>query len=109
MERRGRMLVGSGSASGGDGSSTQRVILLGASNVANGFPTIVATAGRLLGAPLDVLGAFGHGRSYAMRMGILWHELPGIRECGMWPVLEARPPAPTFALLTDVGNDLLYD
>lgn len=105
----GQVISGSGIVPGEGGLSTRRVILLGASNVSLGFPTLVATAGRLLGAPLDLLGAFGHGRSYGMRMGILWHELPAIRDCGLWRVLEARPPAPTFALLTDVGNDILYD
>jgi hypothetical protein len=85
------------------------VIVLGASNVTRGFPAFVATAGRLWPGPLDVLGAFGHGRSYGTRRAVLWRELPGIVECGLWPALEARSPLPATALLTDVGNDLLYD
>jgi hypothetical protein len=88
---------------------TRRVIVLGASNVTRGFPALVATAGRLWSEPLDVLGAFGHGRSYGTRRALLWRELPGIVECGLWEALNARPPLPAAALLTDVGNDLLYD
>jgi hypothetical protein len=81
--------------------------LLGASNVSMGFPTILATARRLLGGPLEVLAAFGHGRSYGLRMGLLGHTLPGIMESGLWQALERRPPAPTAALLTDVDNALI--
>jgi hypothetical protein len=34
--------------------------------------------------------------------------LPGILECGLWRDLDSRAPAPTRALVTDVGNDILY-
>lgn len=87
----------------------RRVVLLGASNVTRGISSIVAAACRLWGGPLDVLAAFGHGRSYGERKAVLWRELPGIVECGLWEALDRRPPAPTAALITDVGNDLLYD
>ncbi len=90
-------------------SPPRRLVVLGASNVALGFPTAVATARALWGGPLDVLTAFGHGRSYGLRRALLWRELPGITECGLWAALEKRPPAPTAALLTDVGNDLFYE
>jgi hypothetical protein len=86
-----------------------RVVLLGASNVAGAFPTLVETARRLCGGPLDVLTAFGNGRSYGQRSRWLFRELPGIAACGLWDALERRPAAPTVALLTDVGNDLLYE
>jgi hypothetical protein len=89
-------------------SPPRRLVVLGASNVAMGFSTALATARGLWG-PLDVLAAFGHGRSYGLRRALLWRELPGITECGLWPALESRPPAPTTALLTDVGNDLFYE
>jgi hypothetical protein len=29
-------------------------------------------------------------------------------QCGLWEALAAREPAPTAAIITDVGNDLLY-
>jgi hypothetical protein len=40
---------------------------------------------------------------------MLGRGLPGIAECGLWPALRRRPSAPTAALVTDIGNDLLYD
>jgi hypothetical protein len=87
----------------------RRVILLGASNLARGLSTAVATARSIWGGPLEILGAFGHGRSYGVRTALLWRELPGILECGLWEALGRRPQAPTAALVTDVGNDLLLD
>ena len=87
----------------------RRVVLLGASNLTRAIATVVESASRRWGRPLDVLAAFGHGRSYGLRMSMLGRELPGIAECDLWPALKQRPPAPTAALVTDVGNDLLYD
>jgi hypothetical protein len=87
----------------------RRAIFLGASNVTRGLATVLEVAGRVWDGPLEVLAAIGHGRSYGLRMGILGHRLPGIEECGLWPALQDRPPAPTAALVTDIGNDLLYD
>lgn len=88
---------------------TQRVVLLGASNIARSIATVVANAEQVLGEPLDILAAFGHGRSYGQASHFLGRTLPGIAECGLWPALDTRPPLPTYALLTDIGNDLLYD
>jgi hypothetical protein len=87
----------------------RRVVLLGASNLTRSIGTVVETARQVWGRPLDVLAAFSHGRSYGLRMGILGHARPGIVECGLWEALGRRPPAATAALLTDVGNDLLYE
>jgi hypothetical protein len=35
--------------------------------------------------------------------------LPGILHCGIWEALRAHPAEDTSALLTDIGNDLLYE
>lgn len=49
-----------------------------------------------------------------MKSTVLSRDLPGILECGIWPALAEyvadRPhsTAPRVALVTDVGNDLLY-
>jgi hypothetical protein len=43
-----------------------------------------------------------------MASTVLGRTLPGILQCGLWPALQRRPPAPTAALVTDVGNDLFY-
>jgi hypothetical protein len=87
----------------------RRLVLLGASNIARCLATAVETARSVAGGPLEILAAFGHGRSYGMRMPVLFRELPGIIECRLWDELGQRSPVPTAALVTDIGNDLLYD
>ena len=88
--------------------SARRFVVLGASNVNRGFSSLVETIGHTWGRPLDILAAFGSGRSYGLPARLLWRTLPGIGTCGLWEALERRPAAPTAALLTDVGNDILY-
>ena len=57
----------------------------------------------------EVLVACGQGRSYGKESSFLrLRKLPGIRLCGLWERLQAHPARPTRALLTDVGNDLIY-
>ena len=87
----------------------RRAIFLGASNLTNGLATVLEVARRVWDGPLDVLAAIGHGRSYGLCKSVLGRALPGIEECGLWPALQGRPPAPTAALVADIGNDLLYD
>jgi hypothetical protein len=87
----------------------RRVVLLGASNLAFAFGPVLGAARRVWGGPLDVLAACGAGRSYGLPRGTPWDKRPGIVACGLWPALEKRPPAPTAALVTDVGNDLAYE
>jgi hypothetical protein len=43
-----------------------------------------------------------------MHSAVLGRRLPGILECGLWDELARRPAVPTRALVTDVGNDILY-
>jgi hypothetical protein len=86
-----------------------RVVILGASTVARGISVIAETARRMHGRPLEIFAAFGRGRSYGQPSQFLGFELPGIAECGLWESLAARPALATSALLTDIGNDLLYD
>ena len=89
-------------------ASPRRVVLLGASNLTRGLATAIDTARAVWGSPLEVIIAAGHGRSYGMSSAVLGRQLPGILQCRLWPALAARPPAPTAALITDVGNDILY-
>ena len=84
-----------------------RLVLLGASNFRRSLPIVVATARAAWGPELEILGAFGHGRSYGDRSRVLIRELPGILECGIWEAISAGSGA-TAAVVTDVGNDLLY-
>lgn len=85
-----------------------RLVLLGASNLRLGLPILLRIARAQLGGPLQVWVAHGHGRSYGMSSSVPGRTLPGIVECDLWNDLTDQPSLPTFALLTDVGNDLLY-
>lgn len=85
-----------------------RVVVLGASNVARGIGTIVDVAREQLGSPLEVWAAMGHGRSYGLTTSIPFRTLPSILECGLWRALASRPTLPTWTIVTDVGNDLIY-
>jgi hypothetical protein len=86
----------------------RRVVVLGASNVMRSLGHVVDQARVAWGSPLDLLVATGYGRSYGTDSRVLGRSLPGLLDCGIWRALRDRPPAPTAALLTDVGNDILY-
>jgi hypothetical protein len=101
-----------------------RVVVLGASNATKGISLIVETAERLLGGPLDVHAAIGHGRSYGQKSFLIARSIQGVLNCGLWERIgwqdqegDANEPAgqsaheeepPLYALLTDVGNDIMY-
>ena len=85
-----------------------RVVALGASNLTRGFHTVVTTARAAWGPEVEVLAALGHGRSYGVHSTFLVRKLPGILECGLWRQLGRSAALPTRALITDVGNDILY-
>lgn len=87
----------------------QRVVLLGASNLTMGLGTVLATAQRAWGRPLEILAAVGHGRSYGRSSTVLGRQLPGILACGLWNDLGHEPGPDSVALVTDIGNDLLYE
>ena len=90
------------------GSSQRRVVVLGASNVVIGMSVMMETARQTWGSPLEVLAAVGHGRSFGRTTRVLGRTLPGILQCDLWEEWQAGHPKPTAALLTDVGNDLMY-
>ena len=59
---------------------------------------------------MELAIAMGHGRSFGMSSRILGRELPGIKDCGLWPHLGSASqtgPAP-LAAIADLGNDLVY-
>ena len=89
--------------------SAVRVVLLGASNLARGISSAVRAARASVGsAPLEFLIARGHGRSYGQPSRVLGRTLPGITECGLWEALGRTPVERTYALITDIGNDVAY-
>ncbi|NIL97421.1 MAG: hypothetical protein GTO53_07360 [Planctomycetales bacterium] len=85
-----------------------RVVLLGASNLTRGISTAVETAHLVCGSPLEILAAVGHGRSFGLSSSVLGRRLPGILDCGIWSALRTSSSPATRALVTDIGNDLLY-
>jgi hypothetical protein len=86
----------------------RRVVALGASNLTRGLHTVVSTARAVWGPDVEVFAALGHGRSYAAPSLFLYRRLPGILESGLWKELERQPTVSTRALITDVGNDIIY-
>jgi hypothetical protein len=102
-------LAGGDAVSGPDVTvDVERVVMLGASNLTRGFHTVVSTARAVWGPRIQVFAAFGHGRSYGGQSHVLVRTLPGILDSGLFRDLDALPPVPTRALVTDVGNDILY-
>lgn len=88
-----------------------RVVLLGASNLTLAFPLVVGRLRACFPGPLEILAAIGHGRSYGQSSRVLSRELPGIDACGLWDALargDRGEPRETVALLTDLGNDVVY-
>jgi hypothetical protein len=84
------------------------VILLGASNLTRSFPTVVATVRHTWPEPVEIMAAMGHGRSYGQDSSVLGKKISGIFPCALWQDLQKRPSLPTAALVTDIGNDMLY-
>ena len=89
-------------------ANVSRVVALGASNLTRGLQIVVSTARQTWGPGIEIFGALGHGRSYGASSRVFVRRLPGILESGLWRELESQPPVPTRALVTDVGNDILY-
>jgi hypothetical protein len=86
-----------------------RIVAVGASNLTRGFHAVVGAARAAWGPTIEVLAALGNGRSYGGPSTYLFvRTLPGIMQSGLWRELDLRPPLPTRALITDVGNDILY-
>lgn len=89
-------------------AEVSRVVVLGASNLTRGFPTVVSEARARWGPDVEVLVAHGLGRSYGASSRVLACTLPGILQSGVWRALDSLPSAGTRAFVTDVGNDVLY-
>ena len=90
------------------GAPIERIIALGASNLTRGFHTLVSTARAVWGPHVEVLAALGHGRSYGADSNFIVRGLPGILESDLWRAIGTLPPAPSRALITDIGNDIVY-
>lgn len=87
------------------------MIVLGASNVSRGLARFAAVAGSRSGGRVDLFVTAGHGRSYGVNSRVAMRRLPSILGSGLWRALDREPtPAgrPPLAVVTDIGNDLLY-
>jgi hypothetical protein len=93
---------------GANAEPSRRVILLGASNLTRAFSTVVAVARRTWDEPVEIMAAMGFGRSYGQDSRVLGRKISGIFPCALWQDLLRRRSLPTAALVTDIGNDLLY-
>jgi hypothetical protein len=104
------MRIESGIAMNPHRSAEQRIILIGASNLARAFPLAITSLTRGLAGPLEILAALGYGRSLGAWSRIPGRALPGIIECGLWSNLEipGGDGPPPLAAIVDVGNDLVY-
>ena len=86
------------------------VVILGASNVSFSFPTVVRSVQATFAGNVRLWAVHGLGRSYGKRSQAVMRELDGILESSFWAAFAGRPqPGPVFALLTDLGNDLIYE
>ncbi len=88
------------------------LILLGASNMAHGYSALMEILQRQLAPrPLKVLAAFGPGRGYCAWGGILGRiQYPPIGSSILFKKAEkyVEGAHSVHALVTDVGNDILY-
>lgn len=97
------------SASAGDRRLT--AIVLGASNVSRGLARLTAAVRGRSRAPVGLFAAAGHGRSYGANSRVWMRRLPSILGCGLWRALDREGGVERgrrVALVTDIGNDLLY-
>ncbi len=89
-------------------ASSHRITLLGASNFVRGLPALIEALESAFGTPLQILAAVGHGRSYGHSSTVLGRTLPGITQCGLWKALDKTACLPTYAIIGDIGNDILF-
>ncbi len=87
----------------------RNLVFLGASNLSRGFPRLVSLAKSSFDEELTIYAAKGAGRSFGLNSGSFGKKFPGIFSCGLWDALREAKPAPTSALITDIGNDLGYE
>jgi hypothetical protein len=88
--------------------SSRAVVVLGASNVSRGLPRLAATARARTAGPLDLFVAAGHGRGYGVSTRVWQRRLPSILSSGLWRALDRERADQPLAVITDVGNELLY-
>lgn len=89
-------------------AGTRAVVVLGASNVSRGLARLSTILRARAAAPVSLFVAAGHGRGYGVNTRVAWRRLPAILGCGLWRALDREHVAAPVAIVTDVGNELLY-
>ncbi len=85
-------------------------ILLGASNLSRAYHGFVKYLERCLHPrPVRFLNALGPGRGYCAPGGVLNIVYPPIGACGILDKACMAREEPILALVTDIGNDIMYD
>ena len=90
------------------GPGADRFVVLGASNVSRGLARLTAAVQARASGPVDLFVAAGHGRGYGVNTRVAWRRLPSILASGLWRTLDRERVERPAALVTDVGNELLY-
>ena len=107
-------LVQSGSIPSARSQQRALVVALGASNLSRGLSRLVTICRRYTSKPIDFFAGAGHGRSYGANSRIWNRRLPSILGSGLWRSLDrysgsdALNSTTRLAVITDIGNDLLY-
>jgi hypothetical protein len=70
--------------------------------------TAISTSRGVWNGPLEIFFAAGHGRCLSMASSVLGRRLPAVLDCGLWNALAAPTASRPAALVTDIGNDLLF-
>ena len=104
----------SGSISSARSQQRALVVALGASNLSRGLSRLVTICRRCTLKPIDLFAGAGHGRSYGANSRTWSRRLPSILGSGLWRSLDrysggdALACTTRLAVITDIGNDLLY-
>ena len=90
------------------GAGADRFVVLGASNVSRGLVRLTAALRAHGPEPVDLFVAAGHGRGYGVNTRVALRRLPAILTSGLWRALDRERVERPAAIVTDVGNELLY-
>jgi len=88
--------------------NTQDVVLLGASNLVLGWQAAIDSLRLVTTDDIHLNVAMGMGRSYVKTSAFWFRQLPAIRHCGLWQQLPCDSANPPLVLITDLGNDIVY-
>lgn len=88
----------------------RNLVVIGASNVTLALPLLWSGIRQDVTQATRLFVVAGHGRSFGLPSTVFGRTLPSILQSQFWEALEHVVPkdAPLEAVVTDVGNDILY-